>query len=81
MDGTYSLTMGDRGRLVIPADIRERHRLVEGSPLVLIETERGLILISREELKELVQADLRGASMLEELLAERRRQAAAEDVA
>jgi bifunctional DNA-binding transcriptional regulator/antitoxin component of YhaV-PrlF toxin-antitoxin module len=73
--------MGDRGRVVIPADLRERHHLDVGVPLVLIETRRGLILISREQLKELVQQDLSGEGMLAELLAERRRQAAADDVA
>ena len=73
--------MGDRGRIVIPAELRDRHHLEAGVPLVLIETERGLILISRDQLRDLVQADLAGEGMLDELLAERRRQAAAEDAA
>ena len=81
MSGTYALTMGDRGRVVIPADLRERRHLDAGTPIVLIETDRGLILISREQLKELVQKDLEGVRLLEELLAERRRQAAADDAA
>jgi AbrB family looped-hinge helix DNA binding protein len=81
MSGTYTLTMGDRGRLVIPAELRARHQLAAGAPLVLIETDRGLILISRDELRDLVQGDLAGEGMLEELLAERRRQAAADDAA
>jgi bifunctional DNA-binding transcriptional regulator/antitoxin component of YhaV-PrlF toxin-antitoxin module len=73
--------MGDRGRLVIPAELRERHHLDAGAALVLIETTRGLVLIGREQLKELVQHDLAGEGMLDELLAERRRQAAADDAA
>jgi AbrB family looped-hinge helix DNA binding protein len=81
MSGTYALAMGDRGRLVIPAELRERHHLDPGVPVVVIETDRGLILISREQLKDLVQRELNGEGMLEELLAERRRQAAADDAA
>ena len=81
MSGTYATTMGDRGRLVIPADLRERHHLATGTPLVLIETDRGLIVISRDQLKDVVQSDLDGEGMLEELLADRRRQAAADDTA
>jgi AbrB family looped-hinge helix DNA binding protein len=73
--------MGDRGRVVIPAELRERRHLGAGTPIVLIETDRGLILISREQLKELVQTDLTGVGLLDELLAERRRQAAADDAA
>jgi AbrB family looped-hinge helix DNA binding protein len=81
MSGTYALTMGDRGRVVIPAELRERRHLAAGTHIVLIETDRGLILISREQLKELVRKDLDGVGLLEELLAERRRQAAADDAA
>jgi AbrB family looped-hinge helix DNA binding protein len=81
MSGTYALTMGNRGRIVIPAELRDRLHLGPGEPLVLVETDRGLILISREQLKQLVQDDLHGEGILEELLADRRRQAAAEDAA
>jgi AbrB family looped-hinge helix DNA binding protein len=73
--------MGDRGRVVIPAELRERHHLDAGASLVLIETGRGLILIGRDQLKELVRGDLAGEGMLTELLADRRRQAAADDAA
>ena len=81
MGGTYSLTMGDRGRVVIPAELRERHHLDAGVPLVVVDTDRGMILIGRDELKDLVQHDLSGEGMLDELLADRRRQAAADDSA
>lgn len=81
MSGTYSVTMGDRGRLVIPAELRERAGLAEGTPLVLLETPTGLVLLTRPQLQELVRADLEGLDLVGELLAERHAEAVAEDVA
>jgi AbrB family looped-hinge helix DNA binding protein len=81
MSGTYQVTMGDRGRLVIPAALRERAGLAEGTPLVLLETPQGLVLLTRSQLQELVRADLAGLDLVGELLAERRAEAAAEDAA
>ncbi|HYO00717.1 MAG TPA: MraZ N-terminal domain-containing protein [Mycobacterium sp.] len=81
MSGTYTATMGDRGRLVIPATLRERAGLVEGQPVVLLETAKGIVLLTREQLKELVRADLNGLDLVAELVSERRREAAVEDVA
>jgi AbrB family looped-hinge helix DNA binding protein len=73
--------MGDRGRLVIPAELRERAGLTEGTPLVLFETPKGLVLLTRAQLQELVRADLEGLDLVGELLTERRAEAAAEDAA
>jgi AbrB family looped-hinge helix DNA binding protein len=73
--------MGDRGRLVIPADLRERTGLTEGTPLVVLETPQGLVLLTRAQLQELVRADLTGLDLVGELLAGRRAEAAAEDAA
>ncbi len=81
MGGTYATSMGDRGRLVIPAALRERAGLVEGRPVVLLDTPKGIVLLTREQLKELVRADLSGLDLVADLLSERRRDAAAEDVA
>lgn len=81
MGGTYATSMGDRGRLVIPAGLRERAGLVEGRPVVLLDTPKGIVLLTREQLKELVRADLSGLDLVADLLSERRREAAAEDVA
>lgn len=79
MGGTYQVVMGDRGRLVIPAELRERAGLAEGTPLVLVETPTGLVLMTREQLRERVRAELAGLDLVGELLADRRAQAAAED--
>jgi AbrB family looped-hinge helix DNA binding protein len=81
MGGTYTTSMGDRGRLVIPAGLREQAGLVEGRPVVLLDTPKGIVLLTREQLKELVRADLGGLDLVAELLSERRRDASAEDVA
>ncbi|MGH3274925.1 MAG: AbrB/MazE/SpoVT family DNA-binding domain-containing protein [Streptosporangiaceae bacterium] len=81
MGGTYQVVMGDRGRLVIPADLRERVGLAEGTALILLETSSGLALLTRRQLQDLVRADLAGTDLVGELLAERRAEAAAEDVA
>jgi AbrB family looped-hinge helix DNA binding protein len=81
MSGTYQAVMGDRGRLVIPAELRERMGLAEGTALTLLETATGLVLLTRAQLQELVRADLAGVDLVGELLAERRAEAAAEDTA
>jgi bifunctional DNA-binding transcriptional regulator/antitoxin component of YhaV-PrlF toxin-antitoxin module len=82
MSGTsYPLTMGDRGRLVVPAPLRQRLHLEAGTPLVMIETDLGVVLATREQLKNLVRSQLLGLDLVDELLKDRRRQAAADDVA
>jgi AbrB family looped-hinge helix DNA binding protein len=73
--------MGDRGRLVIPAELRERAGLSEGTALILLETPTGLVLLTRSQLQELVRADLAGLDLVAELLAERRAESAADDAA
>jgi len=73
--------MGDRGRLVVPAALRERLHLEAGTPLVLIETGLGVVLATREQLKRLVRLQLQGLDLVNELLADRRRQATTDDVA
>ena len=81
MSGTYQVTMGDRGRLVIPAELRARIGLTEGTPLVLVDAAGAVVLLTREQLKAIVRADLAELDLVGELLADRRRQAAADDAA
>jgi AbrB family looped-hinge helix DNA binding protein len=81
MSGTYTVTMGDRGRLVVPAEVRERAGLTEGTPLVLLDTPTGLVLLTRDQLRDRVRAELAGLDLVGELLAERRDAAAADDAA
>lgn len=81
MSGTYQVVVGDRGRIVVPAEVRERADLREGTPLVMIEAPDGLVLLTREQLKARVRADLAGLDLVNELLAERRAQSDADDAA
>jgi len=81
MSGTHSIVVGDRGRIVVPADVRRRAGLREGSPLILLETPHGLILLTREQLRVRVRGELDGLDLVTELLAERRSAAGHEDVA
>jgi AbrB family looped-hinge helix DNA binding protein len=73
--------MGDRGRIVVPADVRGRAGLREGTPLILLETPDGLVLLTRGQLRARVRRELDGLDLVTELLQERRRAAEREDVA
>lgn len=81
MYGTHTVVVGDRGRLVVPAEVRERAGLVEGTTLVLLETASGMVLMTRRQLRDRVRDELSGLDLVGELLAERRAAAASEDVA
>lgn len=70
--------MGDRGRIVIPADIRERRSWHTGTRLVAVETPSGVLLADRADLEDLVRRQLAGRDLVTELLDERRTAAAAE---
>jgi AbrB family looped-hinge helix DNA binding protein len=77
--GTHTVVVGDRGRLVIPAEVRERAGLSAGTALVLLETPSGIVLLTRDQLRARVRADLQGLDLVSELLEERRAAAASED--
>ena len=73
------MAMGDRGRIVIPAEIRDRRGWKPGTPLIAIETESGIVLAERDDLERLIRAQFGGRDLVSELLEERRAAAAAED--
>ncbi|WP_210422565.1 AbrB/MazE/SpoVT family DNA-binding domain-containing protein [Cryobacterium sp. BB307] len=79
MSGTSAMRVGDRGRLVLPADLRQRRNWTEGTTLVAIESEHGVVLTERDELEKLVRDQLAGKDVVKELIEERRRAAATED--
>lgn len=66
------------GQLVIPAELRARAGLAEGTSLVLLETEGALVVLTREQLTARVRADLEDLDLVGDLLAERRLAAAGE---
>jgi len=79
----YAVTMADRGRLVLPAEIRARLDIKEGDRLTLVVdpdgsihllTAKAFIARLRGAFKHLAP----GRSLVDELIAERRREAAKE---
>ncbi len=64
---------------MLPADIRERGGIAEGTELIVIETPDGLALLTREQLKRRVRSELAGPSLVADLVDERRAAAKAED--
>lgn len=77
--GAYRVVVGDRGRVVVPAEVRGRTGISEGTVLVLLDTGEGLVLLTREQLHERVRGDLAGTDLVAALLAERRAAAGDED--
>lgn len=79
MGGTYNVVVGDRGRVVVPADVRARFGLDAGTTLILLTSPDGLVLLTRDQLRERVRRELDGLDLVGDLLADRRRAAVAED--
>ena len=79
MNGTHTVVVGDRGRIVVPAEVRERAGLTAGTPLVLLESSDGLVLLTRNQLRARVRDELGGLDLVAELLADRRRAAEREE--
>lgn len=80
MSGSHPTVMGDRGRLVVPSELRARAGLLPGTPVTLIESPDGIVLLTRDQLKRMVRRNLSGADLVADLVAQRRQAAADEDV-
>jgi AbrB family looped-hinge helix DNA binding protein len=79
----YPLHLGDRGRLVLPAEVRRRLDLKDGERLILtVEEDGSLRLVSARmlarQLKGLFRELSPGVDLAEELIAERRAEATRE---
>jgi AbrB family looped-hinge helix DNA binding protein len=70
--------MGDRGRLVVPADVRDSQGWVEGTALAVVDTPDGVLLMTKDQLLAHLRRSLDGQDLVAELLADRRAAAAAE---
>jgi AbrB family looped-hinge helix DNA binding protein len=79
VSGTHTVVVGDRGRIVVPADVRARAGLKAGTRLVMLETPAGLVLLTREQLRARVRDELSGLDLVGDLIEERRRAAREED--
>lgn len=78
MSGTHALTMGDRGRLVIPAEVRTDLHWQQGTRLILIQTETGANLMSVDQARALLKAQIGDRDLVAELISERRAEAQAD---
>jgi AbrB family looped-hinge helix DNA binding protein len=79
----YTIALGDRGRLVLPAAVRRRLHLQPGDRLIVTVNADGEVRLvsAREQARRLngLYRDLApGRSLVDELIAERRAEAARE---
>lgn len=80
----FAVTMADRGRLVLPAEVRERLKIKEGDRLTLVlEADGSLRLLTSDayimRLRGAFKHLAPGRILSDELIAERRLEAAKED--
>lgn len=80
MGGTDSVEVGPKGRVVIPASIRRELGIEEGTRLVALVENGAVVLIPRAAIEERLLEMFRQVpgSMAQELISERRGDAAAE---
>ncbi len=80
---TYSVRVDNSGRIVIPSALRDRLHFQPGNELVVRETAGALTVSSYEQILAEAQAhfmsgSIPGVSVVDELLSERRAEAARE---
>ena len=78
------LTVNEQGRVTIPAQIRRAAGIEPGAPLVVYVEDGRVVLETREQLAERLRRDVAAAwtgegSVVDELIADRRAEAARED--
>jgi AbrB family looped-hinge helix DNA binding protein len=83
-DERYSVSLGDRGRLVLPAKLRKRLDLHPGDRLIItVDAEGGFRAVSARDLADRLFGLYRdlapGRSLVDELIAERREEARREE--
>ena len=69
---THAITVGDRGRFVLPIEVRERHGWEQGTPLEAVDSDEGLLVMSVAESLARLRARISGRDLVDELLTERR---------
>lgn len=78
MSDTTNVVLGDKGRIVVPFDVRRRRDWRQGTVLILVETPDGLLLTERATALRMIREKLAGRPLVEELIAERHASAAAD---
>ena len=80
---TYTVRLGERGRLVLPAELRRRAGLRDGQELVLIYADGVVRLATRRDLARAGRGMFshagRGRDLVSELIRDRREEARRED--
>jgi bifunctional DNA-binding transcriptional regulator/antitoxin component of YhaV-PrlF toxin-antitoxin module len=56
----------------MPSEIRERHNWHSGTPLIAVDTEVGVVVMSTDEALSWLRTRVEGRDLVAELLAERR---------
>jgi AbrB family looped-hinge helix DNA binding protein len=80
MSDTHKVIVGDKGRIVIPASVREQFNWQTGDELRIVMTETGIELMTPDAiLQSLVGALKSDTSLTDQLIAERRAESARED--
>lgn len=73
------VTVGDKGRVVVPSEIRDARGWVKGTTLIGIDTSKGLLLMSRDDARRMVKEQLSGRDLAQELIDERADEARRDD--
>ena len=69
---SFPVALGDRGRFVVPLEVRERHGWEQGTALVALDTPAGMLLMDSGEALRWLRSRLEGRDLVAELLADRR---------
>lgn len=56
--GHTKIVVGTKGQLVVPAEVRKRCHLDEGTIMIFIESDNSLILMNQEQLNARVRAEI-----------------------
>lgn len=79
MSDTVVVKVGPKGRIVIPAAVRQRYGFAEGDELVIVAEPHGVRLIDRNHLIDELDGLVRGGiDLVDELITERRADAHAD---
>ncbi|MDR0626953.1 MAG: AbrB/MazE/SpoVT family DNA-binding domain-containing protein [Bifidobacteriaceae bacterium] len=72
----FKVKVRGQGRVVLPRALRQRRGWADGAELMVLDTADGVMIVTEDELERVVQSRFRQeASVVDELLADRRRQA------
>lgn len=64
---------------MVPLPLRESQHWEQGTSLMFIETDRGVVVATRDQAKAIVRDQLSGPSLVDDLIEQRRADALGED--